>query len=213
MEKIEAKNIAKKLIDPEQLIKDNKAEFKFEDKMYRVITPTYKEKILASEAKDEKYMELLEKNDSTGKPIFKRKEQLIELYKKQGIDINEFDNEFKRLGEIIKKKQIELNSLTKQNKDDEDKEKIKSVKQQITVLQTKQVLTLNEKTELLRYSIEDKCENHYLQVLIVQCTEVFINNNWEKLYKNIDEFNNGNEALNNRINFIAAYLFTRNDIE
>lgn len=213
MDKVKIKDFIKKLKDPEQLIKDNKIEFKFGDKMYRIRLPEYKDKIVAEEARDERYMELLNKTDSSGNPLFRRRVELIELYKKQGIDIVEFDNEFTRLGEIINKKQIELNSLTKQDEKAEDKDKIKSIKQQIQVLQLKQLYALNEKTELLRYCIEDKCESYYLFVLTVRCTEVSTGNKWKQLYKDVADMNEGKEELNNRISYCSGYLFVNGERE
>ncbi len=209
MDKIVAKNLLKKIIRPDQMIKDNIVEFLFEKKQYRVNFPNHFDKVIAEEKKDERYMELLQ----GGK--FKRRLELIEIYKKSGTDIEDFNIEFNRLGTVIQKKQIELNSLTLKIAEDENKEKIETIKQQIIALEIKQLTTIGDREELLRYSIEDKCYKYYILLLIIQCSEIYNDDSktWIKLYENENDYNKGIENLNRQLCLSASYLFAGNKEE
>ena len=202
MEKSVARDLLKNMLKPEQLIRDNRAEFLLEKTRYRINMPEHFDKVIADEAKDEYYMKLLE----GGK--FKRRELLIELYKKNGTNIEEFTEEFKRLASVIQKKQIVLHSLK-----DENKEKIEEIEKQIQVLEINQLVTLGKREELLKFSIEDKCEKYYILMLIIACSEIYDEKTktWSKLYKDENAYNHGNENVNKQLCLSASYLFSGNE--
>jgi hypothetical protein len=193
------------VLSAESLVLDNKIEFEHDGARYRIRSPEPAEKMKAVKIKDEKYNELLGKRDAEGKLIYKLKNKLIELYKEQGIDINDYDLKFKELQEKIE--QIQLKLAEKKGETDEEIEKLIA---EIQILQATQFELIQKKGELLSYSIEDISFQTYTLQLIVECAEIFNEekNIWSKVYASIDEFNgHRDEKLGRRFAFLSSKLF------
>ena len=86
----------------EDLLKDNKIEFELNETKYRVRKPIYREREQARKSKNVKYLELL--NDDT----YMLKDQLIDIYRKKGIDINKMEAKIVNLQNEIEKLQVRL---------------------------------------------------------------------------------------------------------
>jgi len=76
----------------ENLIKDNKIEFELENVKYRIHKPNQAESLDIRKARTKTYIELLRNDD------YMLKEQLIELYKHKGVDIEKIELEIKEIG-------------------------------------------------------------------------------------------------------------------
>lgn len=166
-------------------IKDNKIYFKFNQKQYRVRMPNTKEENEATDAKNKFKFKLL-KDDN-----YLTREQLIELYKKKGIDIEELDKEMFELNLKVKDLMYKLATTP-----EGDTEAIENQKRKIEELKDRMYQISIKKSQLLEGSIEDRVEQFYTQYLTALCTEVEEGeNNWKKVWKTYEDFENDNSDL------------------
>jgi len=159
----------------EDIVKDNKIEFKSGDKTFRVRKPNLEEQQEVDDVRRKKYLELV-RDDSY---LFKK--QWIETYKKKGIDINKMETDMKRITDEIRRTLLRLAKTT-------DKKGIGELKDQIIKLRDEQYLLSIEKTDLLSYSIEDQTYIHaksYTAYLILERKE---KDKWVKHFKDFEEF-------------------------
>ena len=159
----------------ENIIKDNKIEFKSGDRTFRVRKPTLEEQQEIDNVRRKKYLELV-RDDSY---LFKK--QWIETYKKKGIDINKIDTDIKRIDDELRRTLLRLAKTT-------DKKGIGELKNQILKLRDEQYALSIEKTDLLSYSIEDQTFIHaksYTAYLILERKE---KDKWVRHFKDFEEF-------------------------
>ena len=159
----------------ENIIKDNKIEWKQEDKTYRVRKPSFSEQQEITNARRHKYLELVK--DETY--LFRK--QWITNYKAKGININEMENKVRGLeGEI---KDILLRLAKSQEPKD-----ITQLKQEVLKLRDEQFTISMEVTDLLAYSIEDQLLVHVNSFTTYTVLEKQEKDNWIKAYNSYDEF-------------------------
>ena len=159
----------------EDIVKDNKVEFKSGDKTFRVRKPNLEEQQEIDNVRRKKYLELV-RDDSY---LFKK--QWIETYKKKGIDIDKMETDIKRIHDEIRRTLLRLAKTT-------DKKGIGELKDQIMKLRDEQYILSIEKTDLLSYSIEDQTHIHaksYTAYLILERKE---EDNWVKHFKDFNTF-------------------------
>jgi len=159
----------------EDIVKDNKVEFKSGDKTFRVRKPNLEEQQEIDNVRRKKYLELV-RDDSY---LFKK--QWIETYKKKGIDINKIDTDIKRIDDELRRTLLRLAKTT-------DKKGIGELKNQILKLRDEQYALSIEKTDLLSYSIEDQTFIHaksYTAYLILERKE---KDKWVRHFKDFEEF-------------------------
>lgn len=184
-EKIEqARRVLKNINLNERLIRDNKIEFNYQDKKYRVKMPTTGEEIEANTKSDELRLKLL--NDDK----YMTRNQLIEVYKKKGINIKELDDKFAKLQDEIKLTRLKLAKLP-----DGSEKVIKSLSNKIVELKDKQFLITQEKVNLLQYSIESKVEHQWYVYLTCLLTEKLEGKKWVKCWKSFKDFENSETQL------------------
>jgi len=181
----------------ENIVKDNKIEFKSGDKNYRIRKPNLEEQQEIDDVRRKKYLELM-RDDSY---LFRK--QWVKEYKKKGIDIDKMDNDIKLKGNKIKELLLKLATLN-------DKKLIGELKDQILKLRDEQYLLNMEKTDLLSYSIEDQLMiyvNSYTACVILERKE---KDKWVKQFKDYDEFQKCEDMdlINNIFYFLNYLLFS-----
>ena len=159
----------------ENVVKDNKIEFKSGDKTFRVRKSTLEEQQKIDDVRRKKYLELVRDNSY----LFKK--QWVETYKKKGIDIGKMETDIKRIEDEIKRLLLRLAKTT-------DKKGIGELKDQIIKSRDEQFALSIEKTDLLSYSIEDQTfiyTKSYTAYLILERKD---KDKWVKHFKDFEEF-------------------------
>lgn len=159
----------------ENIVKDNKIEFKSGDKSFRVRKSNLEEQQEIDDVRRKKYLELV-RDDSY---LFRK--QWIETYKKKGIDISKMETDMKRIEDETRRSLLRLAKTT-------DKKGIGELKDQILKLRDQQYVLSIEKTDLLSYSIEDQTHIHaksYNAYLILERKE---KDKWVRHFKDFEEF-------------------------
>ena len=129
------------------------------------------------EKKNELYIRLLkDDNYLTG-------EQLIEVYKKKNINIEDLNKQFEKLSEKLKTTQINLAKVPSSNKVD-----IENLVEEITKIKKELMEISQKKVNLLQYSIEAKIEYFYYMYLAYLVTERLENKKWVKNWKSYEDF-------------------------
>ena len=159
----------------ENIVKDNRIEFKSGDRTFRVRKSTLEEQQEIDDVRRKKYLELV-RDDSY---LFKK--QWIETYKKKGIDIDKMETDMKRIEDETRRLLLRLAKTT-------DKKGIGELKEQILKSRDEQYLLSIEKTDLLGYSIEDQTyiyAKSYTAYLILERKE---KDKWVKHFKDFEEY-------------------------
>lgn len=203
IKKIETGNL---LLLMEEVLRNNKYEFDYQEAKYRIRNPYPKEKQEAYRKSMEFNLKLLE--DSSQKTA----EQIIEIHKKRGLDLNKVSSEINRLEEEKEKFEVDLGELVKKEASQEQRDiienKIKSLLEQITDLR-------NKKIDKLRFSIESQTNDYYTSYLTFLILEKIIKeegkeDKFEKVYKTYEEYEMGDEGLIAIAAFHVAVLVNRN---
>ena len=159
----------------ENLVKDNKIEFKIDDKTYRVRKPEFAERQEIDAVRRKKYLAFVK--DETY--LFRK--QWIAQYKTKGIDIEAMENKVRALDAEIK------DVLLRLAKSQEPKD-ITLLKEQILKLRDEQFNTSIEVTDLLSHSIENQLMifvNSYTTYLVL---EKKVEDKWIRAYNDYEEF-------------------------
>ena len=162
-----------------EMIKDNKIEFDYEGNRYRVRLLNLKEKEELDQLRRKKFGQLIKDKD-----ILLEKD-LIKVYKEREIDIDEIDKEIKAL--VQKELDLELNlgeEISKKSAENvlqQYKEKIKQCRYQQAILKTRKSL-------YLEFSLENQLLNYVAQLITYLSLEVFKDDEWIKMFNNLDDF-------------------------
>ena len=142
------------------LISDNKIIFKCGNDNYRVRFPTAREENEAIDARNRYNIKLLKDDE------YVSQKQLIDLWKKKGIDIEEIDKKIQEIQTKINDKMLKL--ATTMN---EDKKGLDFLKKEIEALQYKQYELSIEKTNHLQFCIEKRVSEYFAHYITYLCTE------------------------------------------
>jgi len=185
----------------EELLKDNKVDFKHQDKEYQVRLLTMNDKEILDELRRKKFMQLLKDKDI----LFEK--DLIKLYQEKGISIDGIINDLKkyeverltlqlRLGEALSKKAEEPI--------------LKGYEQDISILDQKINILMIQKSDLLTYSFENCLMNYVCKEITRLSLYIKENNDYIKAFKNQDEFNNCQDenliGLSTKYSLILQYM-------
>ena len=206
-----AKKLSKKMqeIDViyniEDMIKDNKIYFDYNNQEYRIRKSTRQEKRKMGEIKTQKFNQLLQDTDKNGKPKYILREQLIDMYEKRGINLSKMNQE---LTELAHKEENKLLILAKTD----NEKQIKILKDEVQEFRNEQTDISIRKADLLEFSLEDTLKefmNTYLCHLLLEKKE---KDNWVRVFKTHTDFiNSENEELITRGLYFLVRLM-RNDI-
>ena len=181
----------------ENIVKDNKIEFKSGDKTFRVRKPTLIEQQEVDTARRKKYIEFM--NDDSY--LFRK--QWIEKYAKKGVDIKKMEDDIKRIEDEVKKLLIRLAQVS-------EAKEIGQLKDEILKLRDEQFGKSIEKTDLLSYCIEEQLNivaNSYTAYLSLERKE---NDKYVKHFENYDKFQNCDDMdlINKVFYYINHLLFS-----
>lgn len=171
----------------ESLVKNNCYEFSRNNKLYRIKLLLNKEKEQLNQMRLAKFNEMVQKKDGNGNFAYIMEKELIKLLEQRGINIKELDDKIKNLeakendlmlqmGESIEKK-ADINII------DGYKNDILDVQKEIMIVKT-------QKNILLESSLENQLLGYVAQLACTLSTETFNEekNEWEKVYKSVNEF-------------------------
>jgi hypothetical protein len=168
-----------KLSRVEELIKDNKITFDYNDKKYRVRLLNLKEKEELDILRRKKFGQLMKDKD-----IFLEKDLIIQ-YKERGIDIGELDEQIKKLNAEDLDLQIKLGESISKN---EPETILKTYKDQIIDLRIKKQTINTQKNLLLEFSMENSLLNYIAQVITYLSLEEEKDDKWQRMFQTLEEF-------------------------
>ena len=176
-----------------EMIKDNKIEFDFEGKQYRVRLLNVKEKDELDTQRRKKFGQLMQDRD-----IMMEKD-LIVIYKERGIDIEELDKEINRINKQIEDVNYKLGDALVKAPGDTI---LKTYKEEIIKLLNDFYEIQVKKNHLLEYSLENQLINHVAKVLSYLSLDILVGTDWTRAYNSIDEYLKADEKL---LNLVAVY--------
>ena len=177
----------------ETIITDNKIEFVENKNTFRVRLPNQREKKELQRLQSEKYIELLQNEK------YLLRNALIEVYKKQNIDIVKMDDEI-----IENQKQQE--DLLERLAPLSDKQSVDLLKDKIIDLRKTQSEVSQQKNEYLSYCIEQQVVDYlnlYSNYLLL---EVQINDKWKRYFDEYDQFLEAGSEKENLLTKSSYYL-------
>ncbi len=170
----------------ESLIKDNKIIFILNEQVFRCHMPSQKVIALAEDLENRlkiKYLQL--------EGYVTRKKLKSILKEKQDIDIDDLEKQKEVLQEELKSVYLDLASTQTS-----EVEQLKELKEKKKKIEEKFTLLIIEITEYLTPCIEEQVRKKYYSFLTCYCTEKAIQNDeWEKVWKNLDDYEGDNSKL------------------
>jgi hypothetical protein len=180
----------------ENLIKDNKIEWKDGDKTYRVRKPSFAERQEADGARRKKYLEMITDNTY----LFKK--QWVELYKNKGINIGEKEKQIQFYQSDIKTLLLRLATAELPND-------VQLLKTEVLKLRAQQITVSMEVTDLLSHCIEDQLMlyvNSYITYLVFEEKD---GDNWVRIYKSFDEFQKSSDkCIDNAFSYMSYLIYS-----
>jgi len=182
---VDAENIVKSMDEDinlkrvEELIKDNRISFNHKDKEYRVRLLNLSEKEELDLLRRRKFGQLMKDKD-----IFLEKD-LITQYKERGINIDELDDQIKKINAEELDLQIKLGESISKN---ENETILQTYKDQIIELRTHKQVINSQKTLLLEFSMENSLLNYVAQIITYLSLEEEVEGKWQRMFKSLEAF-------------------------
>jgi len=180
-----AKNIEKikELQDWEEMVVDNKIEFEYGDKVYRVRKPTYKELKEIEKEKVKKQMQLMSERDENGNPVYLFEEELKKKYQEMGVDLYAIEKEIRLIESQIEDLMLTL-AVTK---NDVEREKLK---EKILELREQQAELSIKKSDYLAISLEAQIHEFSIAYTTYKVLEVKEGEEWRRVFDTFEDFSN-----------------------
>jgi hypothetical protein len=176
-----------------EMIKDNKIEFEFAEKSYRVRLLNAKEKDELDTLRRKKFGQLLQDKD-----IMMEKD-LINTYKERGINIEELDKEINQINKKIADVNFKLGASLA-NKAGEST--LKMFKEEIDALTNELYKVMIKKNHLLDFSLENQLQNYVAKIISFLSLDIKIEEKWVRAYLKLDDYLQAEEKL---VNLSAMY--------
>ena len=192
-EALQALSEIEQSVKMENIVKDNKIEFKVEDKLYRVRKPSFVERQEIDIARRKRYLEMV--NDDSY--LFRK--SWIEKYKTKGINIAEKEVKVRSLQEDIKTVLLRLATA-------EISQDVESLKKEILRLREEQFSISMEVTDLLSYSIEEQLLIEVNKYTTYQVLEVKTESDWKRVYDTYEDFKKSDSRVINESFYYISYL-------
>jgi len=190
---VDAEKIVKSMDDDinlkrvEEFIKDNKITFDYEGKQYRVKMLNLREKEELDILRRKKFSQLLQAKDDQNNYVYLLEKDLIKVLKDRGMNIDEIDDDLKKLDSEFSRIQLELGESLSKN---EGEAILKTYEDNIqTIISQKQVLS-TQRNLLLTYSLENCLENYVYQVITFLSLEKLEDELWIKAFDTLEDFQN-----------------------
>jgi hypothetical protein len=183
-----------------ELIKDNKIEFEFEGNQYRVRLLNAKEKDELDMIRRRRFGQLLKDKD-----ILLEKDLII-AYQEKGINIEEIDEQIKKLNAELGTQNYKLGEALVKTPGDTI---LKTYKIEIVSL-TYRLDELNiQRNHLLEYSLENHLQIFIAQAISYLCLDIKLEDKWIRAFKNLDTFMSQDDKLINLVGLYSMYLYYR----
>jgi len=174
-------NEDKELSKVESMIVDNKIEFDYKEKVYRVRLLKLKEKEELYLLKLSKFGQLIKNTD-----ILMEKD-LIKIYADRGINISELTDKIRQIDAEILSLKLSLGEAIEKS---EAVSILKNYEEKIQLLlQTKQLVMI-QKINYLSTSLECQMENYEAQFITYLTLETLNEEKWERVFKSFEDFQN-----------------------
>jgi hypothetical protein len=164
----------------EEFVKDNKIQFDFEDKTYRVKLLSLKDKEEVNSLKIKKFYQLF----SEGVKLTKN---LIEMLKEQRIDIDKLDEDIRKLSTQKKEIELQIGEAIAKN---EVEIILNSYGEKWAELENQQKILNTQRTLVLEYSLENQLENYVYQLVTYLSLEVKDGEEFKKAFVSLEDFQN-----------------------
>ena len=163
----------------EELIKDNKITFDYNEKKYRVRMLNLKEKEELDMLRRKKFGQLLKDKD-----ILLEKD-LTTQYKERGINIDDIDDQVKKINAEDLDLQMKLGESISKN---EGETIFKTYKEQIVNLRIRKQVLKAQKILLLQFSLENQLLNYVAQIITYLSLDELKDGVWQRMFQTLDEF-------------------------
>lgn len=180
-----------------EMIVNNCIEYEHKGIQYRANRPNFKQKQEANEKRVEKFTQLMKDEK------YMLEDQLIDMYKKKGIDIKKMDSE---LTVIDKQRQDYLFKLGQAIKEGKENQELLTYKEEIQKLNVKQQDLMMRRAVLMDTSLESQINVLVFTYLAFLTTEKKDGENWVRTWTQYDDFMNSEESLINLSVFYASFL-------
>jgi hypothetical protein len=165
------------------LIKDNKIEFSYQDKQYRVRKPTTIETDRMTEFRAKEYFQILSNGN------FKFKAQIIDLLKKQGINLTGIERSIKDIHYQIKGLYERLAET-----DPTDEKSREALTEEIEKSQIQEAEWHLKEYGFLELSIENQLHQRVDRFLTYQVLEICEDGKWVKAFSSYDDMLAANDG-------------------
>jgi hypothetical protein len=171
----------------EEFIKDNKITFDYLDSQYRVKMLNLSKKEELDMLRRKKFSQLLQEKDDKGNFVYLLEKDLIKVLKERGLDIEEINEDIKKLDSQFMTIQMQLGESLSKN---EGESILKSYEDSIKdIFLQKQVLS-TQKNLLLTYSLENCLESYVYQAITFLSLEKLENEVWVEAFDSLEDFQN-----------------------
>lgn len=178
---------ALELTQLERKIQDNKIYFTHNKKEFCIGLPTYKEESEWDLAIQIEYKKLINAKDLEGNPLYLFADQWKQIYKERGIDLDEKEEEIKRL-------YAEVDELLLKLKKIKDEPAIEEIENQINDKRFQIAEITGDIVEKCRFSIQHKL-NYFSKIywcyLLLKVKE---NEQWIRYFKQFEDLENSSDT-------------------
>lgn len=163
------------------LIKDNKIEFIYEDKSYRIRLMNRKEKEELDSLRRRRFGQLIKDKDILLESDLKKQ------YKERGIDL---DESMDRVRELYKEKSTYEFKLGESIANKEEETILKSYKENIIAINYQISSIISQHTSLLSYSLENQLAAYVTKVAVYLSLEIQESEKWIRKFNTLELFEN-----------------------
>jgi hypothetical protein len=168
----------------EELIKDNKITFEYNEKKYRVRLLNLKEKEELDLLRRKKFGQLIKDKD-----ILLEKDLIVQ-YKERGINVDEIDDEIKKINAEDLSLQSKLGEAISKN---EGQPILKEYEDQIRTLILKKQILKTQKNLLLTFCLENQLLNYVAEIITYLSLDKLEDGVWQRMFLTFDDFQNYTE--------------------
>jgi hypothetical protein len=163
----------------EELIKDNKITFEYKEKKYRVRMLNLKEKEELDMLRRKKFGQLMKDGD-----ILLEKDLIIQ-YRNRGINIDELDDQIKKINAEDLELQLKLGEALSKK---ESESILKTYEDQIKDLRIKKQVINTQRNLLLTFCLENQLLDYIAQVITYLSLDKLEDGEWKRMFATLDEF-------------------------
>ena len=181
-----------------ELIKDNRIPFEYNDKKYRVKLLNLAEKEELDLLRRKKFGQLIKDKD-----ILLEKDLIVQ-YKERGINIDEIDDQIKKVYAEDINLQIKLGEAISKN---EGAPILKEYEDQIKELRIKKQILNTQRNLLLTFCLENQLLNYVSQIITYLSLDELKDGTWQRMFQSLEDFQTyEDEELINKAGTYSMFL-------